>query len=155
MPISNYPVSQLSPASQKIRANNTKKERAVGIHKVKKYESQWKLKFDDHQSSQLFNIMSIIDEQHKDELENILSSDKSKLLRQEWECDQKEHLDFCKDQTRNGNKYLMIQVQQHYISCIITYMYMYTDNGLVLSWHSDALHYTDCHGNRYNTLPWQ
>ena len=77
---SKYPISQLSPASQKTRVKNICKEKTSAIHKIKKYESQWKQKLDDDQSSQLLKIMSIINEKHQDELGSVLSLDHSELV---------------------------------------------------------------------------
>lgn len=87
MPSSKFPIAQLSPASHKIRVKNICKERKSATQKIIKYESQWRQKLDNDQSSQ---FLSIIDQKHQDELQSVLSSDHSQLLRKEWENNKKE-----------------------------------------------------------------
>ena len=82
---------------------NIQKERKSALVKVKKYKSQWQEKLDENQSAQLFKVTSIINEQHKDILEEVLSSDKSNFLRKEWENDKQQHIESWKIKQRMVN----------------------------------------------------
>ena len=108
MPISTYSLAKLSPASQKVRTGSVITERKLLKTKLETYESKWRHKLSDEQSLQLAKIMRVIDVELQDDLEKVLkeAEKKSKTaadqLRQEWEQDKRDHLDFWKDEAENG-----------------------------------------------------
>ena len=108
LPSSNYPLSKLSPASQKKRVTKVIEERKNLVQKLNKLQL-FECNINDRQHNELIQLVSAI--QNKDsatvsqlisEGESMLGADNN-ILKDAWQQDVIERLHFEKDQSKSGN----------------------------------------------------
>lgn len=102
---SNYPISKLSPASQSTRLAKKDEQRKQSIKKLKKFD-KYTCDVSDKQHSEILQLVSSVkDSKAVQELiaegDRVLGEEQN-ALRQAWQQDVSERLDYEKDQTKAG-----------------------------------------------------
>ena len=111
LPNSKYPLSKLSPASQKVRVKKITDERKSLMHRIKKMQP-FDCQVNDKQNAELLHLVSevgkngskVIDELIR-EGDKILGEDN--ILRDAWRQDVTERLEYERDQRKSGNTICM------------------------------------------------
>lgn len=121
LPSSNYPLSKLSPASQKKRVTKVIEERKNLGQKLSKLQP-FDCNINDRQHSELLQIVSAIQSKGSASVQQLICEGESMLgednniLKDAWHQDVIERIQFEKDQGRSGNK--------PYHLCVIHWLYI-------------------------------
>ena len=108
LPSSNYPLSKLSPASQKKRVTKVIEERKNLVQKLNKLQP-FECSINDRQHSELLQVVSAIQNKGSAAVNQLICDGEAMLgadnniLKDAWQQDVIERLDYERDQSQSGN----------------------------------------------------
>lgn len=108
LPSSNYPLSKLSPASQKKRVTKVIEERKNLVQKLNKLQP-FECSINDRQHSELLQVVSAIQNKGSAAVRQLICEGEAMLgadnnvLKDAWQQDVIERLDYERDQSQSGN----------------------------------------------------
>lgn len=108
LPSSNYPISKLTPTTQRARINSIRIDRSKLAHTMKSNKKLLETSVNYSTHCELIELVSKIQRTSKEQLQTVMAEadavGKGDMLREAWKQDVEERIAFDKDQRRNGNE---------------------------------------------------